>query len=377
MEFQRGVAGAARGDIESTWEGWDKIGTAPFASPSPTIRQFRTLQLDVDTRWTSVLNMLLSFKHNIAALDLALANDPALLDEYEDEMPTVDDVLRLDATISVLQPFDAATQLFCGDHYSTLCLVPHTVNGLYSLLLPTDQDNGYARPLRAAMYKLFRFKFEPLFRVPNLCLMAAYLHPLYCAHLLYDGYVEGDALENVKRLIVQEAVGIGDIAETDYDSDSDIVAATGPQEDTVIRELNMYTTSIEQKKVDGITDSITKWEALGRTDDDYGVYWWKKQEKAQALMSLVPVARMLLAIPASTVASERSFSRAGDIDSSKRGSLGPELFSDLLFIAKNAPEIGQFEEFFSLLRRCNEEEMEWLMRLGAIDSDDGSSSGDE
>ena len=47
---------------------------------------------------------------------------------------------------------------------------------------------------------------------------------------------------------------------------------------------------------------------------------------------------MLLGIPASSVMSERAFSKARLVDTRLRAQLGDEIFSDLLFMAKNVSE---------------------------------------
>ena len=64
---------------------------------------------------------------------------------------------------------------------------------------------------------------------------------------------------------------------------------------------------------------------------------------------------MLLGIPASSVTSERAFSAARLIDTRLRAQLGDELFSDLLFIAKNLPDNGRIDGFIALLLDLAEE----------------------
>nr|KAG5685994.1 hypothetical protein BaRGS_028327 [Batillaria attramentaria] len=61
--------------------------------------------------------------------------------------------------------------------------------------------------------------------------------------------------------------------------------------------------------------------------------WWRVNEARFPL--LARMAKMYLAIPATSVPSERVFSTAGDILTSQRASLKPEHVDKLLFLKKN------------------------------------------
>lgn len=60
--------------------------------------------------------------------------------------------------------------------------------------------------------------------------------------------------------------------------------------------------------------------------------WWKKQVGLPLLSAL---AKGYLYIPATSVASEKVFSTAGDIISSKRSLLHPDHVDQLIFLKKN------------------------------------------
>lgn len=61
--------------------------------------------------------------------------------------------------------------------------------------------------------------------------------------------------------------------------------------------------------------------------------WWKSHETE--LPILTKLARSYLCIPATSVASERVFSTAGDIVSSQRSSLRSDFVDQLIFLKKN------------------------------------------
>lgn len=66
--------------------------------------------------------------------------------------------------------------------------------------------------------------------------------------------------------------------------------------------------------------------------------WWK--EKSHIYSMLAPLAKAYLAVPATSVPSERVFSTAGDIVSSQRSQLLPENVDMLIFLKKNMHLLG-------------------------------------
>ena len=66
---------------------------------------------------------------------------------------------------------------------------------------------------------------------------------------------------------------------------------------------------------------------------------------------LANVARMLLGMPATSIASERVWSETKLNDTRLRTSMGDEVFADLVFIAKNLPDSSNLDSFLSLMTR--------------------------
>ena len=188
---------------------------------SPPTRGFDIFQLDVDTRWGSTLVMLRSFIEGTSILFKVVEAQPELFEDYDGDLPTVEDVHYAKAAIEVLGPFEAVTTLVGGDTYCTLARVPDAVDQLMYVLRPQTKDNGYVAPLRATMLKAAKFKFEPLFSKANLATMAAYVHPEMARRLFNRTYISDKVTEDIEKCLVSEAVAMAEVDDKDDNDDDD------------------------------------------------------------------------------------------------------------------------------------------------------------
>ena len=61
--------------------------------------------------------------------------------------------------------------------------------------------------------------------------------------------------------------------------------------------------------------------------------WWRAKQEIFSILSII--ARKYLGIPATSIASERLFSDAGNHITAKRNSLNPGLLGKMLFLKRN------------------------------------------
>ena len=73
-------------------------------------------------------------------------------------------------------------------------------------------------------------------------------------------------------------------------------------------------------------------QVIGLTQD--ALLWWKCQSDKYPCSGTL--AKIYLSVPATSVASERVFSTAGDVVCAQRASLSPENVETLVFLKKNA-----------------------------------------
>ena len=88
-----------------------------------------------------------------------------------------------------------------------------------------------------------------------------------------------------------------------------------------------------------VADEIENYKKEECADIDNPLLWWMQNQFRFPLLSRM--AKLYLAIPATSVPSERVFSTAGDIVTASRACLKPGHVDKLIFLKKNFKE-GQF-----------------------------------
>ena len=210
VELSRASGGHRRGERVSIWSGWSCVGkTKPSAGRAASMtKRYQMFQLDVVTRWGSTVTMLQSFLYVAPSLFDAMQQHTALFEKYDKQLPTIDDIRVAKAIIKVLAPFENATKLLGGEEYASLALVPEVVDQLFYVLKQTHDDNTLAVELRLTMLEAFKFKFEPLFREPNLATMAAFVHPEKGTGIVSGAYVAKEVVNKIQNCLVDEMVSI-------------------------------------------------------------------------------------------------------------------------------------------------------------------------
>lgn len=113
--------------------------------------------------------------------------------------------------------------------------------------------------------------------------------------------------------------------------------------------LNTSSNSFQES----INDEVEKYsrEAVIMTDDFDLLQWWRKNEKYYP--RLCKFAQHVHSIPASSAASERAFSLAGNILTEKRSRLRPKSLDSLLFLNsffKNFPQNITLNHFYHFIK---------------------------
>ena len=307
---------------------------------------------DVSTRWNSTYAMmkrLLTLRIPVYAVimdsSVTKSTDRMGLDIPDSSWKVMEDITP------ILEPLAEATQVLTKEDQPTSSAVYIIVKNLWLGLLPSDLDDGAARDLKKAIQTSLanRFKLddvgEPKEEVLKGPLMTACaLDPRYKSlrfispHkrvVVHDNLlvlmeeINNDGTQNQgtqntvtsSNVVVKQEPGSGTLESNQSAKGQvlnwlrgDVVDLTGPENST----------SHEAELERFISEKVHVHDPL---------LWWQKNE-AQ-FPYLAKLASKFLGIPATEVASERSFSVAGLTLTKLRATLEPEHVDQIIFIHKN------------------------------------------
>src|SRR6266508_1817300 len=166
--------------------------------------------------------------------------------------------------------------------------------------------------------------------------------------------------DQLKWELNQQSIPSSPTTITSTDAESSIVESLIAESSTSrsltpSRSLHEHKARHEQKtkKVLQITEKAT----LPTTEDEITIYflmpvarenkkpldWWRAKQKIFPILSII--AQKYLVIPATSVASERLFSHAGNHITAKRNSLDPSLLGRMLFLKRNMQTMNHINVF--------------------------------
>ncbi len=291
-----------------------------------------TVKQAVATRWNSTLAMLNSVASSMDCIKQAAAelNDKKaqrlLLDINE---ATLNDVIK------VLEPFDQATRVLSTDLTPSLHLVVPTRYQLMKQLTININDS----PTVSLLKGRFKLYMQSHFQLTRLHCAATLLDPRIKnkANILDDN-VKAQAVCDIKQLVAnvteQPTAAAAIIAPSAENEDFTVVPAVKrPRTNMCDSFLNDFfaTSAVPTEQ---FVDEVENYMAMpfSTTDvaDNNILHFW--QTKSNTWPKLAQVVRGLLAVPASSTSSERSFSIAGRTLDDRRTQLTCEHVDDLMFL---------------------------------------------
>ena len=271
---------------------------------------FIKLKQECDTRWNSTLDMLESYinQHEEITAVLCTGGKANLCLITNDETDEVEEIKNI---IKTLKPMKEATTELAGEHFTTISKVIPMITALKRVCAKQTT------PLAVTLSAQLSFRFDSLVSADYLEIAAA-LDPRF-----KNRSAEATAFKKIKTLLpaleteTEAMIPTPETNETSYwqewdvDIDKEQSQVSNPSE----LELQYY----------------VKMPNLHRTSNP--LMWWDAQ--SHALPEMSKLARQYLSIPATSVPSERIFSKAGEIISKRRSSLKPKHVDMLIFLNKN------------------------------------------
>jgi hypothetical protein len=294
----------------------------------------------------------------------------------------------LDELCNILAPFEKATRDFSGNSYVTLSQMVPSITDLTNSLeksnnwheenfdeaINSDLEENSSnqqinynniREVLESVKKNIYIGLKHYWAIPNeFGIMAALLDPRYKnLNFISDENVKRNIhttlrtkYDQLKWEISQQSIpsSPATITSTSSISESLITELVIAESQTPGRSLREHKARREQKTKEIFQRTETTSSA---TEDEIASYflmpiarenknpldWWKAKREIFPILSIL--AQKYLGIPATSVASERLFSDAGNHITAKRNSLDPGLLGRMLFLKRNMQTMDHFNVF--------------------------------
>lgn len=297
------------------------------------VKDIQTLavKMDVVTRWNSTLTMLrrlLQLKNPIDMVRLTLSrsklkDDTQLYTKLIERILSQGEWNTVEELIKVLTPFEKMTLLFSSSSSGLAACIAPWIAGVF-------EDMKYANPRLPNVVdfqRQLKAELEDRMVISDTILVASAFHPTFNTLWFMD---DQDRAEEIKMIIREEYER--NIPRDDTSSqkanpiDQDFASNENNPLSNLFKRRNI---NVETKlAIDNIEfDRYFELSLVDRIVDPHK--WWMENKSSFPVMA--KLARKYLAIPATSVASERIFSYTGGIITDKRNRLSDDVVSDIIY----------------------------------------------
>lgn len=283
-----------------------------------------TLLQSCKTRWNSCFFMLERLLVNRISLTNVLADRSVTTARIAQNIElSGSQWICIETLVQLLKPLQALTTIFCSESDSPVSMVRPLVNKILSCYYQAHvDDDDIATQFKATITYELTTRFHLSWNDNVLARqIASFLDPRY-KDLEYEALECRETIRSkVKELVEAEIVSTKDNAE---------------QEKENVQKTNALA-FIYQEGNRSIKDAPTQFAGYLSEPQlrfDLNPFeWWKAREEKYPVVAAI--AKKYLSIPATSASSERCFSTAGNIVTSKRNCLNPENVNMLAFLYQN------------------------------------------
>lgn len=291
------------------------------------------IKQDVPTRWNSVYIMIERLLTIKQPLTLALADL-----ERAPENLSGSEWLILKDIVPILKPALELTKLLSGEKYVTMSIIVPLIRGLqYSMSMITPETDVGTHLKRSLTETVFRRLGQ--LEANKIVAKAAFQDPRFKK----AGFGTESHASNVQQWVIEELSHI--IQDSNVTTRSDTVVQTPPQPtpQTDVQSSTLLWTFFDDKVAHQQRHDTPSASAhvtvkqyietgLINRENDPLKYW---EDHSKVFPGLYKMAMKYLSIPATSVPSERLFSKAGHILSDRRSRLTPKKLDQLIFLSDN------------------------------------------
>lgn len=276
------------------------------------------------TRWNSTLHMFERLIEVRSAIVAVMADQLYFTKKMAKKLEFFeDDWEKCRNLISLLKPLELATTVLCADKKVTISIVRPIISSLLSNKFKINtSDNELTVKFKSIVSNELceRFGFgihndDILIGEPKVSVFACLLDPRH-------KNLNHETSDNVKQHIRQTVKYLIQSYEETSEKDQDQITKNTTAMDILLGESDISYNEFEQY--------ITEIQINHNLDP---CIWWKEHETIYP--TIAKVAKNILCIPASSASSERVFSTAGNIATSKRNRLKAKNVSTLVFLKQN------------------------------------------
>jgi len=286
-----------------------------------------SLKQAVATRWNSTVEMVKRLVEQEAAVTSVLAT----LGKRELQ-PSASEWESMEELVPVLEPFLEATKLLSYERQPSVSVVEPVLAFLLQKLQATNgRQKHVAKVVAADLKKAIQTRLADCDDT-DLCRIASFLDPRFKDLAFLP--------ESDQQLVIEE---VAHMALEYTPSGNEGTAETQESTQTSVakkRKLSEFEAFLAAKqpnrlsKETAVAEEIAHYRRVVRMPLNTNAYSWWAENKKQ-FPTLSQLARKLLALPATSVPSERAFSKAGHIVRRRRARLSPSNVDKLVFLSHN------------------------------------------
>lgn len=255
-------------------------------------------------------------------------------------IPDGDEWVIIDGLISVLKPFQKATEAMSGEKYSTISTVKPLLFKLLKVTLKvSDSDSPINKRIKEVVSSDLSTRYDEGC-IQQLLNVVTYLDPRYKNLPFLNESEKGKILQDVELMIMDHlsAVENRDVEDRpSEEAENESLPPSKKKKPGPLTKLlgDIFTSEKSSKNsTDLARNELVRYEAEETLDlDNNPLKWWMEREKLFPILS--DLACKLFSLPATSVPSERIFSCAGNVITEKRSRLLAHNVDRLVFLYEN------------------------------------------
>ncbi|XP_039516037.1 zinc finger BED domain-containing protein 4-like [Pimephales promelas] len=289
---------------------------------------------DVTTRWNSSYDMLERYLEQQAAVYSALTEKP-LKKNKEISTLSDQDVKMAEEVLEVLKPLKTITTLMSTESTPSVSMILPLKTTVLNSMTPNEEDSPTVREIKAVITENLKNRYSACHDFLHKCTA---LDPRFKAL----PHVDDACRDRIYNDLITEIVTMEEqSAEATAVSSSPVTghseASSPPVKKSAMAELfgELFKTQVGNKPtLQLVKEEVTLYKSVDCISlDSNPLEWWRTNEPTYP--HIAKLAKHYLAVPATSVPSERVFSTAGDIVTASRSSLSADNVDKLIFLTKN------------------------------------------